>query len=139
MDEAYRLTFEFDGERFALISVRRLTMRVPPSQRTEAGDEVGRFVELRGEKGEVLYRRQITDLIERTLEYPTGDPERPFGRVEARGRKTIVSVLVPVRKGARSVVLVEAIGPRPDERGLRKAEGARELVSVDLPDERDER
>lgn len=132
--EAFRLTFEYDGkEKLTLKSIRRLAMRVPPGQSQDEmlADQIGRFVELRGDKGYALYRRQITDLIPQTVEYPTGDPERPFGRVPNRV-KGIVSVLVPAIKGARSVGLVETMGPS-DERVARGRARRRDMIAVDLP------
>ena len=134
MDEAYRLTFEIEGDAFTLKSVRRLAMRVPPGQdaaamRAELG---GRFVELRGAGGVPLYRHHVGDLASTMTEYPTGDPARPFGWTKLPRR--LFSVLVPVIDGGRSVAIVE-VGGRPA--GKRAAKGAasssRALATVELP------
>lgn len=137
MDEAYRLTFEDDGKGLVLKSVRKVTMRVPRGQRDDAKDRIGRFVELRAGDGEPLYRRQVTDIASRTMEFPTGDPERPFGRTAAR--RGLVTVLVPADEAARSVALVEVAAAPAKRKGrsLRAAPAAapqrRDLISVDLP------
>lgn len=136
MDEAYRLTFEHDGDGLILKSVRKVKMRVPAGRRDDSAEQTGRFVELRGEGGKPLYRRQVTDIASRTVEYPTGDPERPFGRTEAR--HGIVTVLVPADEGGRSVALVEVAAPSGREGRLRQATRRaapqrRDLIAVDLP------
>jgi hypothetical protein len=135
MDEAYRLTFELDGDRLALKAVRRVTMRVPRGESSDRAERVGRFVELRGGTGEPLYRRQVTDLASGTVEYPTGDPRRPFARTEAPGR--LVTVLVPAHEAARSVALVEvAAPPQRSDRAMQRegypAPRSRDLITVDL-------
>jgi len=139
MDEAYRLTFEHEDGGLTLKSVRKVTMRVPRGQRGDAAAQVGRFVELRGDGGEPLYRRQVTDIASRTVEYPTGDPERPFGRTEAR--RGVVTVLVPADEAARSVALVEVsasgehkgAGLRATAEAAEAAPQSRDLITVDLP------
>lgn len=135
MDEAYRLTFELDGDQLALKAVRRVTMRVPRGERSDRPGRVGRFVELRGREGEPLYRRQVTDLASGTVEYPSGDPRRPFARTAARRR--LVTVLVPVHGAARSVALVEVAAPaqrsgRALQRDGYPAPRSRDLITVDL-------
>ena len=145
MDEAYRLTFEIAGDELALRSVRRLAMRAPAGEKRTASDGTvtGRFVELRGEKGEALYRRQISSLLPERREYPTGDPKRPFG-VTASGPRDLVSVIVPAHHGARSVALVHEVGRRPSVKaGAKGAKAAapsrRDLLSVDLTDSKEAR
>lgn len=133
MDEAYRLTFDFNGKELMLKSVRRLTMRVPPGQSRQAMGQglTGRFVELRDEAGQPLYRRQVSGLVSQTVEYPTGDPARPFGRKVLRRHQT-VAILVPALPHGRTVAVVEAVGrPADQARGAEAAE-QRELVIVDL-------
>ncbi len=142
MTDAWRLTFSYEGNRFSLKSIRRLTKRVPPARSSDRGVK-GRFVELRGKGKEVLYRRSITNLIPETLEYPTGDPAQPFGRVPAP-KSGEVSILVPARPEGLVVSIVEAGAPQP-QKGRRKAqsaaaaEAARDLIVVDLPHEADEK
>ena len=145
MDEAYRLTFEIDGDKLALRSVRRLVMRAPAGEKrtTSDGTVTGRFVELRCAKGEALYRRQISSLVPERREYPTGDPKRPFG-VTASGPRDLVSVIVPAHERAHSVALVHEIGRRPSVKTGAKAAKAdaptrRDLLSVDLTDSKEAR
>lgn len=142
MDEAYRLTFEIDGDELALRSVRRLAMRAPAGEKrtTSDGTVTGRFVELRGEKGEALYRRQISSLLPERHEYPTGDPKRPFG-VTASGPRGLVSVVVPAHDRARSIALVHESGRRPSvKKGAKAAPPSRrDLLSVDLTDSKEAR
>lgn len=141
MDEAYRITLDYDGDRFTLKSMRKLAMRVPPAQR---GDRrIGRFVELRGAKDEPLYRRQIGQLIPETVEFPTGDPKRPFGRTTPPARR-LVTVLVPAHERALTLAIVDARGSRAGKAGktgkaakTKRAAagegGPRDLFTVKLP------
>jgi hypothetical protein len=142
MDEAYRLTFEVEGEELALRSIRRLVMRAPAGEThmTSDGTVTGHFVELRGKKGDALYRRQISALVPERREYPTGDPRQPFG-LTGVGPRTLVSVIVPAHERARSLVLVHEIGRRPSlQKGAKAAAPMRrDLLFVDLTDSRESR
>lgn len=136
MDKAYRLTFEEEKGRLSLKSVKRLEMRAPPGHGREQLAEklTGRFVLLRDKKGATLYRRSINGLLPSTVEYPTGDPAQPFGRVEPR-RPRIVSIVVPEIPGAQVAALVEM--PPGGRRGKAKAKAADapvELITVNLRD-----
>jgi hypothetical protein len=142
MDEAYRVTFEVGRDGMTLRSLRRLAMRAPAGEPTREGqaDTPGRFVELRDARGTALYRRHIDHIIPDTMEFPTGDPQRPLGRGRPMQRPCILPVLVPAAKDARSVAVVEVAVRRPraaDAKKGRAAIGPRDLVSIDLP--RDER
>jgi hypothetical protein len=134
MTYAYRVTLEYDGERFALKSMRRLAMRAPRGQSArEIGRSVtGRFVELRSPGGEVLYRRGIDQLIPATVEYPTGDPSRPFGRVKAP-RRTTLSLVVPARDGALTMAIVEVRTDTEKGRTKDAQSATRNLFALDLP------
>ena len=157
---AWRLTFAYDGDDFTLKSARKLVKRVPPGQSLDAmvAQRSGRFVELRGSKQEILYRRAVTNLIPDTVEYPTGNPERPLGRVTApiRGQ---VSVLVPSLPDASMVAIVETgkrrpsvdksssatgeksrVGARsdharPDSEAVSDASRSRDLIAIEMPRE----
>jgi hypothetical protein len=135
MAQAWRLTFAYEGDEFTLVSLRKLVKRVPPGQQIEP-DRSGRFVELRGANNEVLYRRSVDHIIPDTVEYPTGDPAQPLGRVAAP-RHGEVAILVPAEPEGRSVAVV-AVG-RPPGMGERKtqksavADGPRDLIAVELP------
>ena len=142
MTHAWRLTFGYDGDDYALISARRLVKRIPPGQAARP-DDMGRYIELRDPHRKVLYRRHISELTPETLEYPTGDPARPLGRVTARrGRE--VALLVPALPEGRTVAIVAASGRRKtDSRSAAQGESGagsvRELIAVDLPREGEEK
>jgi len=126
MPDALRVTFDYDGERIEVRSIRRIAMRVPPMSRSASSDVMGQAVELRAGDGEVLYRR-AGQVIPRTVEYPTGDADRPLDRVLAP-RRGVASVLVPVDERARSVAVVEGSRPRRGGGEDRSAE----IVAADL-------
>jgi hypothetical protein len=131
MSEALRVTFEYDEDRIEVRSIRRIAMRVPPGSRPRRTGGAGQAVELRSAEGEVLYRR-AGEVIPRTIEYPTGDADRPFGRVPAP-RRGVASVLVPVDERARSVAIVETRRLHAEGDEERRAEAAAsDLVTVDL-------
>ena len=137
MEHAWRLTFAYDGEKLNLRSVRKLVKRVPPGQAHD-DKHVGRFVELRASGQGVLYRRSVEALLSDTLEYPTGDPEQPFGRAPIR-RPRLIDILVPALPEARSVAIV-AVGLRGGVAaaatpGVAGDGGARDLIAVELPRE----
>jgi len=135
MDEAYRLTFVFEGDDVQLDSMERLEMRVPPGDELEqTADSPGHFVELRDAGGGALYRRPIVPPRPRGIEYPAED-----GRMEwaPAGQRTVVSVLVPATDEAQSVALVAAAPPRRGLQGLLAAMFApprrRDIATVALP------
>ncbi len=134
MHEAWRLNLTYDGEEWRLRSLRRLDKRLPSGQAREAADRFGRTVELRGKGKEVLFRRAIDHLLPETVEYPTGDPARPLGRVPVTGRRE-VSVLVPHLPSALSVAVVErSRGAKTARSRARTGEPERrDVLVVDLP------
>lgn len=137
MEHAWRLFFAYEGEEFTLSSVRKLAKRVPPGQSTRS-QRNGYFIELRGPHDEVLYRRSVNELFPDTLEYPTGDPVRPLGRVAAPRHGT-VAILVPAEPDARSVaIILVGHSSSADKRNTQQsveAGGPRELIAVELPRE----
>jgi hypothetical protein len=138
MTHAWRLTFSYDGDEFTLKSTRRLAKRVPPTQVARA-NHVGRFVELRDPHRKVLYRRSIAELIPDTVEYPTGDPARPLGRVPAPRRGEVV-LLVPALPEGRSVAIVVAGRSGPaGKQAATQASTPRDLIAVELPREGEEK
>lgn len=104
MSEALRLRFEYVEDRIDLVSVQRLSMRVPPPSGPRPPSGGGPAVELRDEAGQVLYRRVAT-VVPDTVEYPTGDPQRPWAHGPAPDRG-VSSVLVPVDGRGRLVAVV---------------------------------
>jgi len=136
MTDAWRLTFAYHGDDFTLKSVSRVTKRIPRSQYID-GNHSACDVELRGEGNEVLYRRTIAHLIPDTVEYPTGDPARPFGRVAAPLAGE-VAVLVPAARDGRYVALVgtrRRVIPTGEPNALWTAQANRppDLIVVELP------
>jgi len=137
-EQAWRLIFAYEGGEFTLRSTQKLVKRVAPAE-PPGPHAIGRFVELRGPDKEVLYRRAVGQLIPDTVEYPTGDPAQPLGRVAAPRRGEVV-ILVPADPEARSVAIVD-VG-RPSGAGKRKTQKSdeagrpRDLIAVDLPRER---
>lgn len=134
-DRAWRLVFAYEGDDITLQSAQRLRKRVPPGQELALAP-TGRLVELRGPDREVLYRRAVDHLLPDTVEYPTGDPAQPFGRV-ARPHRGEAIVLVPDEPGARSVAIVAAEPPTGSRKSARSAQAnrPRDLIAVDLPRE----
>ncbi len=138
MDEAFRVTFEVGRDGMTLRSLRRLAMRAPAGdpEREGQAETPGRFVELRDARGTALYRRHIDHIIPDTMEFPTGDPQRPLSHGRPMQRPCILPVLVPVSKDARSVAVVEVAMRRPRATGAKKESAAirpRDIVSIDLP------
>jgi hypothetical protein len=138
MDEAFRVTFEVGRDGMTLRSLRRLAMRAPAGEPQGDGpvDTPGRFVELRDADGAALYRRHIDHIIPDTMEFPSGDPQRPLSRGRPTQRPCILPVLVPVATGARSVAVVEVLARRPSAAGAKNENPAmrpRDIVSIDLP------
>jgi hypothetical protein len=133
--DAWRLTFAYDGDDFTLKSIRRLTKRVPPSQPVDAKSR-GMCVELRDGQRRVLYRRSIAQLLPATVEFPTGDPKRPLGRVSAPAAGE-VALLVPADLKGRHVAVVGPGPGQPGKAGRARTQdepaGARDLISVELP------
>lgn len=137
MTHAWRLTFAYDGDQFTLKSTRKLAKRVAHGEPART-DRAGRFIELRGVNGQVLYRRSIAALIPDSVEFPTGDPARPFDHAPAPGRGE-VAILVPALPEGRSVAIV-AIPSGPAAKGKQgsaESRVPRDLVTVDLPHEGD--
>jgi hypothetical protein len=130
MDESYRLLLVEEKGSLTLKSVEKLAMRAPGAHPPDTA-AAGRSVVIRDEKDRVLYRRSVNGLIDPTVEYPTGNPEQPLGRVEAR-RPRLVSIVVPSLPGAYSVALVEVAGQAA--RGKRAAAKPVDLITVKLGD-----
>jgi hypothetical protein len=107
MDEAFRITFLFNGDRFEVETVQRVSMRVPEGSSGGGvnGPAVGHFVELRGARGEPLYQRAFSPPRPRGIEYPDEDGKMNWADAP---RPMALTVLVPAAEGGSSVALVEA-------------------------------
>lgn len=135
MDEAYRLTFIFEGETAELDSMERLEMRVPPGAEIEATQgAVGHFVELRDSGGGSLYRRPFNPPRPRGIEYPDEHGGMAWAPASRPG---VVSVLVPATEDGRSVALVAARPVAPGFLGFFQSllgpNRRRDIVKVELP------
>ena len=137
MSDAYRLVFDVEDDHITLTHVRRIAMRVPRGQTAAEMSQPtsGRFVEVIGDQDRTLYRRPLEVQLDPRVEYPTGDPARPFGRAAAPRRREVV-VLVPADPQARRALIVEVRARRQRDGAAASAVAVerRELVSVTLPD-----
>jgi hypothetical protein len=130
MAEMIRLLFEYrDGKYVPLAPEKvRMVAPLPPTARGEM-EVSGRFVELRSAEGEPVQNVRVGEAGPPTVEFPTGDPEQPFGRTEPPPG-SILSVLVADDDRAVRAALVEIAAPTGrGERGLEK----RDLADVALP------
>lgn len=137
MEDAVRLTFEYRDGQFVSRPPRRVTMVVPQLE-TEppSRSAVGRFVELRAANGKTLFATRVSGHELPRVEYPTGDPEQPFGRT-APPPGAIVSVLVAADDRATHAALVEV---KSESRGVfeKTRIRRRDLATVSLSDGADE-
>ena len=137
-----RLTFRYEGEDVELVKARRVAMTPPPSEPlSKLGPRSGFGVELCTQRGRVLYRRFDTSPIERSVEAPSDDPDRPFQRAMVESPSGEFDIVVPdLGEAARLDVLDDALTPPAATRAERAAapapesQPARRIASVDLRD-----
>jgi hypothetical protein len=135
-----RLRFRYDGDEIELIRARRVTMTPPPSERLGTMDERSGFrVELCTRRGRVLYRRSGTSPIERSVEAPSDDPDRPFQRTTVVEPSGEFEIVVPDLDDAdRLDVLDDALpGPQAAKAARERATAAQpqpagRIASIDL-------
>jgi hypothetical protein len=105
MSESVRLTFSYRGEEVSLRSANRLIMKAPASMRNSreslAENVVGRWVEIRDQQGQPIYRRLVHRFIPFDVEIPTGNPQAPLRRVQTQIGEGIFHILIPVIKEAK--------------------------------------
>jgi hypothetical protein len=93
---AERITVEFKGGDFALVSRNVIQKRLPPSDEIPEGVVTGFWFELRSADGAVRYRRIIGDPIRLVFEGPAeGSGATAPDRAEGIPEKRVFSVLVP--------------------------------------------
>ena len=103
---ALRLTFSYKGSRTKLESKHEIEIIALPSDTTEESkDRSGFWVELRDKEERVVYRRIMRNPIQYEIEAPSGDPSRPFTRIENPNPQGTFSVLVPAVETAEALVL----------------------------------
>lgn len=151
MTSSWRLTLARQGDSFAVQSVERIPGRTaggewldPERHRAAArgAPAFGRFVELRDAGGRMIYRRAITQTLPDTLEYPTGNADRPFGRIPMpEGR--LLFLRVPADDRAASLAVTETALPPPAARRRAgppvAAPETRTLLTVDLTSGREDK
>ena len=137
MEHVWRLIFSLDGDKFTIKSMRKLVKRAPRGQPLTAVP-AGRFIEVRGKDQRALYRRNIGEILAATVEYPTGDPARPLGRVPAPHQREVV-ILVPAPEEGHSAAIVVATQPGQSDKNPKQASvdagAVRDLIVVELPRE----
>lgn len=132
MPDALRLSFEFRDGKYVSLPAEKVRMIVPkppivPGERSRAGH----FVELRSGEDDVLFAARVGESGPLSVEFPTGDPEKPFGRTDPPPG-SLVTVVVPSDQRATHAALTEVSASR--ERGLLEVR-RRDLAVVSLTDE----
>jgi len=128
--EAIRLMFEYRDGAFVPLAPKNVRMVAPhpPATRDETPTE-GRFVELRGADGVAVRSIRVGESGPPMAEFPTGDPNKPFGRTEPPPG-AILSVVIESDKRATHAALVDVAAPSDRrERGFEK----HDLAVVPLP------
>ena len=89
-----RLTFQYEGSRFELVSQMRVQKLTPPSLNPFPDENSsGYWVELRDKNGKCLFHRLLPDAIRDSAEiYPEG---KPLARAKLREIKGRFEVLLP--------------------------------------------
>jgi hypothetical protein len=82
------------------------TGKTDPLLESAGREPMGRFLEMRSENNDLLQSHPIDALMHDHVEFPTGDPDQPFGRVEAPPG-TVYSILVPDDPQTRRLNIVE--------------------------------
>lgn len=135
-NRSIRLTFEYEGENIELKKARRVNMR-PPAATDPSSESLeavaGHFVELTDENRRSVYRQFVPPFIPRTLEVPTGDPERPFTVHPVEKPRGIFHVIVPDIAGAGNLALRESIADKAQRDAMGGA-AARTVFEVNLRD-----
>jgi len=140
MNETYRITLHYTSSDCAVKSVNRLAMRVPSGGHygdAKPQQEVGQFVEIRGPKDRLLYRRFLNEIIPKSIGIPTGDADKPYAQAPIGNYKGIASVLVPVIDKAQRIIVLEATAQAQQKQKGKSASSKidiKELIEVKLDD-----
>lgn len=129
--KTFRLTFRFAQGKVQLISSEKLDMICPPSvgERPEAEKHGGFWMELRDANNRVLFHRLLHSTLTNSVEVhsPDGKIQRVFGDV----KESIIEVLLPDNKDAKSITLMgESLVPVKERK---KSIGSHELARFDIP------
>lgn len=130
MGEMVRLIFEYRDGAFVPLTPQTVRMIAPHPPVTRGDVDIGgRFVELRSADGTAVQSVRVGEAGPPMVEFPTGDPEQPFGRAEPPSG-TVVTVVVEDDERATRAFLVDV--PAPSDREL-GAPSKRDLADVQLP------
>ena len=102
-----RLTIQYRGGTFTLLSSTALTKVIPPSDQVPATPLPlsGFWFELQSPRGELLYRRIISDPTTTYTEVPNPETGSAPERVEVPTADAVFSVLIPDIAGTNQLVL----------------------------------
>lgn len=137
-----RLTFRYEGDQIELVRARRVAMTPPPSDSLGRVDPRSGFcVEVCTQRGRVLYRRFGASPIERSVEAPSDDPERPFQRALVDSPTGEFDIVVPDLEDAVRLDVLDDPLPDPTATRAERAEApppgsapAGRIATVDLRD-----
>lgn len=103
---AWRVTFEYDGDKIRVIGKQRVDTTPPPDD-SDAIAEVaaGYWVEVRDENGRSLHRQVLANPLNDQLEVFSPDTSQPLHRIEAPQPSSVFQVLVPDDPLGHDIVL----------------------------------
>jgi hypothetical protein len=114
---SFRLTFTIHPGRVELVSLARVAMRAPaPATPPPSERQSGFWVELRGDKGELLYHRALRNPLPDSLEVFDDEKNGTIRRVPTNRTEAKFDVIVPDLAAASDVV-VHGIPTKSDARG----------------------
>lgn len=127
-----RLTFHITEGEAEIIATERLRMVTPPSigELPIAGTHGGYWVELRNDKGDVIFHRIINNPIQSSAEIfsPDGRIERLFDKAKAQ----TFEVLIPDTAAGRTIALMGETLSETKSSRRKKAPDSRELAQFTL-------
>jgi hypothetical protein len=129
MADSIRLVFEFRDGKFVPLPPQKVEMVSAHDTSRDLTPSDGRFLELRSADGEALRSVRVAGAGPPSVEFPSNDPEKPFGRTEPPPG-AILSVVVEADERATHAALVEV-----SSTGAKDLEGPakRDLAVVPLP------
>lgn len=107
MSNAVRLMFEYRDGAYRPLAPQHVDMVTPHLPATRGGGPmVGRFVELRSKDDQPVRTVRVGEAGPPSVEFPTGDSHRPFGRVEPPPG-AVLSVVIEAHAEATHAALVD--------------------------------
>jgi hypothetical protein len=101
-------------DRVRLRSTLPVDTLLPPSDPAPPEQASGWRLELTDRAGNVRYRRSLPDIAQRTVEFPTGNPEGPIARYERPPGPVPFVVFIPDLADARTVQIYGHGAADPD-------------------------